>query len=75
MDQAGRASFPELHLKLAGIDKDMLFVGALDRFQIWSPERYADYQEAMSQHAASNQGALDAPFYQTRGIQRPGGGS
>ncbi len=75
MDQAGRASITPQLLSAAGIEKDLLFVGAMDRFQLWDPERYAAYEAEMSEHAANNQDALAAPFYQTRGIGGPGGQS
>ena len=73
MDQAGRATLPPQLLSAAGIQQDLLFVGAMDRFQIWSPERYAVYEEEMSDHAANNQDALASPFYETRGLTGPGG--
>lgn len=75
MDQAGRAVIPPHLLKAAGIEKDLLFVGAMDRFQIWDPVRYAAYDEEQSDFAANNQDALAQPFYQAEGIRFPGGAS
>ena len=75
MDQAGRAVIPPHLLKSAGIEKDLLFVGAMDRFQIWSPERYSAYDAEQTEFAASNQDALAQPFYQVRGIIGPVGRS
>jgi len=31
---------PEKMAKAAGIEKQALFAGLVDRFQIWAPERY-----------------------------------
>lgn len=73
MDQAGRASLPKNLLQAAGIERDILFVGALDRFQIWDPTRFAAYEAAMSERAEQNQDALAAPFYESRGQTLPGG--
>ena len=73
MDQAGRAVLTPNLLKAAGIEKDLLFVGAMDRFQIWNPERYAAYDAEQSDYAANNQDALAAPFYQAEGMSGPGG--
>lgn len=75
MDQAGRAVIPPQLLKAAGIEKDLLFVGAMDRFQIWDPARYAAYDAEQSDFAANNQDALAQPFYQAEGIKFPGGAS
>lgn len=75
MDQAGRASVPPGLLTAAGIEKDLVFVGAMDRFQIWNPDRYAVYEAEMSEYAANNQDALSAPFYATEGLAGPGGRS
>lgn len=72
MDQAGRATLPLNLLQEAGIDRDLLFVGAMDRFQIWEPQRYAQFRRAMNDHAKSNTGGLNRAFYQTRGISQPG---
>ena len=40
LDKVGRFCLPD-HLALpAGIDKDAQFVGRLEKFEIWSPNRY-----------------------------------
>lgn len=41
LDKAGRICLPEELAKAAGIDKQALFIGLVDRFQIWSPDRYS----------------------------------
>ena len=40
-DKAGRICIPEMMAQEAGIDKQAVLTGMLDRFQIWSPDRYA----------------------------------
>jgi MraZ protein len=41
MDKAGRICLPELMADAAGIKNEAVLTGLVDRFQIWSPERYA----------------------------------
>jgi len=45
MDKNGRIMLTEDMAKKAGIDKEAVLVGLVDRFEIWNPERY----EAVSQ--------------------------
>ncbi len=40
LDKSGRICLPEAMAKAAGIDKEAILVGLLDRFEIWNPERY-----------------------------------
>jgi MraZ protein len=40
VDKAGRICLPENLARDAGIDGEAVLVGLLDRFEIWSPERY-----------------------------------
>jgi MraZ protein len=40
LDKAGRIVLPEEMAREAGITTDAVLVGMLDRFEIWSPERY-----------------------------------
>ena len=42
LDKAGRICLPEEMARLAGIKKEAVLVGLLDRFEIWSPVRYAE---------------------------------
>ena len=54
LDKAGRICLPDGMAKAAGIDDQVVVVGALDRFEIWSPERYkmvADSDAIMVQEA------------------------
>jgi MraZ protein len=40
LDKTGRICLPEEMAKAAGITEEAILVGLLDRFEIWSPERY-----------------------------------
>jgi len=40
LDKAGRICLPEEMARAAGITDTAVLVGLLDRFEIWSPERY-----------------------------------
>lgn len=40
LDKGGRICLPESMAKAVGIDKEAVLVGLVDRFEIWSPERY-----------------------------------
>jgi MraZ protein len=46
LDSAGRICLPEAMAKEAGIDKEVILVGVLDAYEIWSPERYAKVSQA-----------------------------
>ncbi len=40
LDKAGRICLPEQMAKTAGITDEAVLVGLLDRFEIWSPQRF-----------------------------------
>jgi MraZ protein len=40
LDKAGRICLPEKMARDAGISEEAMLVGLLDRFEIWSPERF-----------------------------------
>jgi MraZ protein len=40
LDKSGRICLPEEMAKAVGITDEVVLVGLLDRFEIWSPERY-----------------------------------
>ena len=40
LDKVGRICLPEEMARAAGISDEVVLVGLLDRFEIWSPERY-----------------------------------
>jgi MraZ protein len=46
MDGAGRICLPQRLAEKAGIKEKALLVGMWDRFQIWSPQRYASVKDA-----------------------------
>jgi MraZ protein len=46
LDKAGRICLPERMASAADIKKEAMLVGSLDRFEIWSPERYDKVQLA-----------------------------
>ena len=46
LDKAGRISLPDEMVRAAGIKAEAVLVGLLDRFEIWSPERYANVKAA-----------------------------
>lgn len=41
LDSAGRICLPEEMRAAAGLTKDVLFVGCIDRFELWNPQSYA----------------------------------
>jgi MraZ protein len=40
----------------------LIFAGALDRFHIWEPDRFAAFDAVMEGQLRESQDALDAPF-------------
>ncbi|MEM7662589.1 MAG: division/cell wall cluster transcriptional repressor MraZ [Pseudomonadota bacterium] len=62
MDEPGRIKIPEAMLDAAGITKAVKFVGAVDRFRIWSPDQYDAYDSQMVALARESMEALDEPF-------------
>jgi MraZ protein len=44
LDRAGRICIPDNMAKQAGITTEAVFVGLLDRFEIWSPDRHERVQ-------------------------------
>jgi MraZ protein len=40
LDKGGRVCLPEAMAKAAGIDKEAVLLGLVDRFEIWNPERF-----------------------------------
>lgn len=54
LDSVGRICLPEEMAKAAGVTKEAVLVGLLDRFEIWSPERFEKVtasDEIMAQEA------------------------
>src|SRR5512133_2050091 len=46
VDKSGRICLPEAMAREAGITEQAVLVGLLDRFEIWSPERYEKVKAA-----------------------------
>jgi MraZ protein len=47
-DKQGRVNLTDELLKHAGIDRDAVLVGTMDKFSIWSPDRLAQMQARTS---------------------------
>ena len=58
LDETGRIVLPPDFAHLAGIDDKATFVGRGSRFQIWSPERFADHAEQARRRAKGRTLAL-----------------
>lgn len=52
LDKAGRVCIPESMAEAAGITKEAVLVGMMDRFEIWNPERREKRKIADNAHAA-----------------------
>ncbi|MGB2868620.1 MAG: division/cell wall cluster transcriptional repressor MraZ [Bacteroidota bacterium] len=46
LDSQQRITFPQELLKYAGIEKEVLIIGVLDRIEIWNPGIYEEYQKS-----------------------------
>ncbi|MEM7327442.1 MAG: hypothetical protein AAF437_01805 [Pseudomonadota bacterium] len=74
LDDTGRIKIPEKHLEMAGIARDLIFVGAMDRFYLWEPSQYAAYDAEMEAQLGDVQsdfeGSFNAAFVNTgiRGV-------
>ncbi|WP_300376129.1 hypothetical protein [Henriciella sp.] len=64
VDDTGRISIPAPLLEAAGIEKKLVFAGAFDRFHVWEPSRFAEFDSQMAETARDNQDALAEPFQQ-----------
>jgi MraZ protein len=45
LDKHGRLSLPQALLQVAGLEREALFVGAVDVIEIWDPARYEGYMK------------------------------
>ncbi len=52
LDRQGRFVLPQWLREDAGIDKEVVLVGAGNRIELWSPERWSKYSEQMDQPEA-----------------------
>jgi len=57
LDSAGRICLPEEMRVAAGLTKDVLFLGCIDRFELWNPEAYetARFSEKLIKKAQTPQ--------------------
>ena len=62
MDEPGRIKLPDLLLSYAGIKDKIVFSGAFDRFRIWNPEEFLNYDAEMVAKTRASRGQIDAPF-------------
>ncbi|MEO0608359.1 MAG: hypothetical protein AAFY82_09010 [Pseudomonadota bacterium] len=62
LDDTGRIKIPEKHLELAGIAKEIAFVGAMDRFYVWQPDRYAAFDAEMESQLGDVQADFEGSF-------------
>lgn len=62
IDDTGRIKIPDTHLAAAGITKELIFVGSMDRFHIWEPERFAAFDTEMDELLPDMQDAIAEPF-------------
>jgi MraZ protein len=44
VDAQGRIMLPEEMLRLAGIDDEVELIGGFDRFEIWAPARWTEFE-------------------------------
>ena len=72
LDDTGRIKIPTRHLDVAGIGKDLVFVGAMDRFYVWDPKSYAAFDAEMEAQLDDVQGDFEGSFnaaFATGGIR------
>ncbi len=48
LDKQGRIAIPQNLLDLAGIKKDVVVRGVLDKMEIWDPDKLAEYESGRS---------------------------
>ncbi len=62
-DKQGRVTLPAALRHYAGLDRDLVVVGAMSRLEIWEPAAWAAYQSANEADFASlDEGVLDDLF-------------
>ena len=69
-DSTGRVTLPKAFMDHAGLDGRAVFVGVLKRFEIWSPEAYAD-QEAEDRELAFKSKDVLKPPVRVAAIDEP----
>jgi len=54
LDAQGRILIPDFILEHAGIHKDVVIVGEIDYFTVWSPENYEKFMEEVYKNYSSD---------------------
>lgn len=57
-DKLGRTKLPENLIKLANLNKDVVFAGALTRVEVWDKARYHAYVDGLSSKEGELESAL-----------------
>lgn len=57
-DKLGRVHLPVNLLKLAGIQKEVVFAGALSRVEIWAKSRYHAYLDGLAEQSGELEATL-----------------
>jgi MraZ protein len=53
LDSAGRVGVPPFLLEHAGLEKEVVFVGADDCLEVWDRKRWSDYNAALTDEIAT----------------------
>jgi MraZ protein len=51
VDKNGRVQLPEYLISFAGFDKDLVFVGSMNRIEIWNQQKYHTYLDTIENDA------------------------
>jgi MraZ protein len=49
LDNQSRITIPRNLLEFAGIEKEVIVIGALERIELWSPKNFDDYMNSQSE--------------------------
>ncbi|MGC8596166.1 MAG: division/cell wall cluster transcriptional repressor MraZ [Candidatus Kryptoniota bacterium] len=49
LDSQSRISIPRNLLEFAGIEKEVIVIGALERIELWSPKNFDDYMNSQTE--------------------------
>lgn len=58
-DSTGRVQLPEYLIQYAGLHKDVVIVGSLNKVEIWDRDKYHDYLDSVEPEAESIAESLD----------------
>lgn len=59
LDSQGRVLLPDFLKGYAGIKKDVVIVGEIDKITLWSPEVFSDFQKLSDKHFAQDSEDVD----------------